>query len=266
MRYFDTGRLLVAALAAFMTASAHAVDGACRASSGTSTTPVIELYTSEGCDSCPPADRWLASQFAPGETGENAIALAFHVDYWDRLGWTDRFAAAAYTERQYDAMRANRANFVYTPQVLLQGRNFDQWRSGTPAAALAAISGVPAHAAVEIEASVDARTHTAEIKAVARPVGANAAKPGVLSVAYTDSALVSEVKAGENRGVRLTHDHVVRALKTVPLAKSGEGTLAARFEPPAEAGTRTTLVAFVQERDSGEILQAVALPLAACAR
>src|SRR4051812_31608365 len=67
----------------------------CRASSGEVVRPLVELYTSEGCDSCPPADRWLSASFA--DAGQAAIPLAFHVDYWDRLGWKDRFADARYT-------------------------------------------------------------------------------------------------------------------------------------------------------------------------
>src|SRR6516164_4584911 len=264
MKSSSMRRLAAVSLAAMTLTPAYAAEGGpCRASSGPATVPVIELYTSEGCDSCPPADRWLQAQFAPGKTGADAIALAFHVDYWDRLGWTDRFGSAAYTDRQRAAMRANGEAFVYTPQVLLQGRNFDQWRKGSPAAALAKISASAPRAAIELEASVDPVSRATTVRASARPASATGAKPAVLSVAYTDSALVSEVKAGENSGVRLTHDHVVRALKTVPLQGSGEGTLTALFERPSEAGSTPTVVAFVQQRDDGEILQAVALPLAA---
>ena len=101
----------------------------CRAESGASTVALVELYTSEGCDSCPPADRWLSSSFAPVVAGDDAVALAFHVDYWDRLGWKDRFAAAAWTKRQYAAASAARSDLVYTPQVLLQGRDFPAWHA-----------------------------------------------------------------------------------------------------------------------------------------
>src|SRR5204862_3025458 len=83
---------------------ANAAQNACKAVSSATTTPLVELYTSEGCDSCPPADRWLSSPVAARGEGNRALALAFHVDYWDRLGWTDRFASHAYTERQYAAM------------------------------------------------------------------------------------------------------------------------------------------------------------------
>src|SRR4029079_4975292 len=91
----------------------------------------------EGCSSCPPADRWLSATFAKASPRAAGIALAFHVDYWDRLGWKDRFAAPAYTERQYEEMRANGGRFVYTPQVLVQGKDFPGWQDrragGTPA-------------------------------------------------------------------------------------------------------------------------------------
>jgi hypothetical protein len=84
---------------------------ACSAASGRELAPLVELFTSEGCDSCPPADRWLAATF-PADRATGASVLAFHVDYWDRLGWKDRFATAQFTARQYAAMRANGATFV----------------------------------------------------------------------------------------------------------------------------------------------------------
>ena len=91
-----------------------------------------------------PACRPLAvddvARSAPRSVG---IALAFHVDYWDRLGWKDRFASAAFTERQYDGMRANRARFVYTPQVVVQGRDFPDWQHPRGVSALAAAAESP---------------------------------------------------------------------------------------------------------------------------
>src|SRR5512134_1287092 len=104
---------LVAIAATFAAMPATSVAG-CRAVSDAHVLPLVELYTSEGCSSCPPADRWLSEHFPPGSHGKAAV-LAFHVDYWDRLGWTDRFASPIHSERQYQAMRANRATFVYTP-------------------------------------------------------------------------------------------------------------------------------------------------------
>src|SRR4030095_58016 len=96
---------------------------ACGAESGAQTVPLVELFTSEGCDSCPPADRWLTAQLPVAGTPGAVAVLRVHRDHWDRLGWKDRFATAEYTQRQYDAMRANGATFAYTPQVLAQGHD-----------------------------------------------------------------------------------------------------------------------------------------------
>ena len=89
---------------------------------------VLELYTSEGCSSCPPADRWLSGLPQRGVGPNAAVLLAFHVDYWNRLGWPDRFSQARFSQRQNDVAERNRSRQVYTPQLLLDGRNL---RAGT---------------------------------------------------------------------------------------------------------------------------------------
>src|SRR2546425_827326 len=99
---FSPSRALVlAGVAAILMATAMPGQTAttCTAKSGAQTVPPVELFTWEGCDSCPPADRWLTSQFPVAGTAEPVTVLAFHVDYWDRLGWKDRFAMAEYTKR-----------------------------------------------------------------------------------------------------------------------------------------------------------------------
>jgi len=239
-----------------------AAGSACLAKSGPQTMALVELYTSEGCNSCPPADRWLTSTFRANAPMAGAIPLAFHVDYWDRLGWKDRFATAVYTERQYAAMRANHARFVYTPQVLVQGRDFPQWRADTrgATAAVAAANARPARAEITLEA-VPQRGAVA-VKAAVRVADAADRKGAALHVALVDSGLVSEVKAGENSGVRLVHDHVVRAFRDGPTVDAaGAGATEMVIPLPTEAGQTPMLVAFVQNRDSGDVLQALALPL-----
>jgi len=240
---------------------AHAAS-ACHAASGTLTRPLVELYTSEGCDSCPPADRWLAAQFPAVDTGSHAIALAFHVDYWDRLGWADRFATASYTQRQYAAMRANRATFVYTPQVLLQGRDLQGWQNGG-AVAVEAAARAPARATIALDAAGSADRIAVSVD-VQIADAASRADAQVL-VVYADSRLSSDVKAGENRGKRLSHDHVVRALSAAG-GPDAQGHIHATFDfaKPREAGTAPTLVAFVQRTSNGDVLQALALPLDRC--
>jgi hypothetical protein len=259
MRIFErTAVLLLAATAAL---PAHALP-ACRAASGAQLQPLVELYTSEGCDSCPPADRWLSAQFPASGGASRAIALAFHVDYWDRLGWADRFASAAYTERQYVEMRANRADFVYTPQVMLQGHDLQRWQDGSVAAVNGA-ARAPARATIALDAVASGGSISIEVDAEITDPAARA--DARLFVAYADSGLASDVRAGENRGKHLLHDHVVRALRTAG-TPDVQSHIRATFEfaKPREAGSTPVLVAFVQRQSNGDVLQTVALPLDRC--
>lgn len=180
--------------------SGSALAGSCSAHSGATTTPVVELYTSQGCSSCPPADRWLSSLPSPGKAGEPVIQ-AFHVAYWDYIGWVDRFAAPAHTQRQRQLAAWNGSRTIYTPQVLLNGQDWRQWRQAgdTIPAPLDAASGQIALRQREdgvFEASVTML-------------------PGAPSVwaAYwtvTEDAHRTAVGAGENAGEQLSNDHVVR--------------------------------------------------------
>lgn len=249
-----TTRLLALGFAAIVvtTGSAHA-GSACTATSGRDTLPLIELYTSEGCDSCPPADRWLSATFPP-EARPAASVLAFHVDYWDRLGWKDRFASADYTARQYASMRARSATFVYTPQVLVQGRDVDAEKR---LAALASARARPARATLSLEARDDG----AGVRLRASIPDQALRRTSVAWLAYTESGLSSDVKAGENRGAQLHHDHVVRALFG-PFAfdQAGQVDAAVDMSLPAERGRDARIVALVQSRESGEVLQTLTMP------
>lgn len=257
MRYRLHLLILAVALAGVQVQAAPA----CHATSGALVRPLVELYTSEGCDSCPPADRWLSSRFAAADTRQGAIALAFHVDYWNRLGWVDRFASAQYTARQYDAMHANGASFVYTPQILLQGHDYAGWRQSDSKPIDEA-----AHAKATATIAVDATPGEREVvvHASAR-IGDDGGRDAQLYVAYADSGLVSDVKAGENRGQRLAHDHVVRALRVAGrAADDGHVDASLTLPKPAERGTHPMLVAFVERASNGDVLQALALPLDDC--
>ena len=113
----------IAAVAATLPATA-AVAAVCEARSGARPPAVVELYTSEGCSSCPPADRWLSTL----KSGDQVLALSFHVNYWNHLGWRDPFATPETTARQYRLKEALGGKYVYTPQVVLNGLDHRQWR------------------------------------------------------------------------------------------------------------------------------------------
>ena len=242
--------------------AAFAAPATCRAVSGPGTLPLVELFTSEGCDSCPPADRWLSAQFPAQRPGESAapaaLALAYHVDYWDGLGWRDRFSSAQFTQRQRDESSAGGASFVYTPQVVVQGHDVRAWNRGLAAAAITAAERKPPRAeiAVDVTPTADALL----VRANANVMNPQLRKNAVLWVAYTDSGHVTEVAAGENRGSRLRHDHVVRALHgPYPVDAKGVAAAVLTQKPPADLGTAPSVVAFVQDMSNADVLQAVAV-------
>lgn len=218
---------IVALLPAVSGAAACAADApapaTCSARSGTLAPRVVELYTSEGCSSCPPADRWLSGL----RTRADVVALAFHVDYWDRLGWIDRHADPAWTRRQHEASGRSGRGFVYTPQVLLDGRDYRGWPALPPAAE-------PARVALSLQ-----RDGGAYAARVVRLAGAPPALAGYWAV--TEDGHVSEVRAGENRGATLRHDAVVRELQAVP----DVGDTVLRFAPRSAAGSARRHVLFV---------------------
>jgi hypothetical protein len=253
------------ALAALLAAALPPLSGAraatsCHAASGATLVPLVELYTSEGCDSCPPADRWLSGTFPPGKPASPVSVLAFHVDYWDRLGWRDRFAAPAYTARQHDAMRATGATFVYTPQVLVQGRDAEVGRANRAASLVAAARSRAPRASLTLDVSA-AEGGAQDVRMVARVPEPAARGNAAVWLAYTESGLVSDVQAGENRGARLAHDHVVRSLAgPFAVGTGGEATAAVRVAAPAERGRDGALVAVVQDTRTGEVLQTLTQP------
>jgi len=229
----------------------------CTVRSGPNTAALVELYTSEGCSSCPPADRWLSS-FTRVPGNADVVPVAFHVGYWDYIGWKDAFADKRYTERQRERAAASGARYVYTPQVVLGGRDFPGWSSEhSLTSAFEAIRRKPAPVALELTASIAAdRTLSTRLTATRDPK--LAARDLALVTVVTQNGLGSRVTAGENRGESLRHDFVVRDLSS----HRGAGPAAATFKPKADWNPeRMSVAAFVQDLSTGEVLQAVSLPL-----
>jgi hypothetical protein len=247
--------LLVLALAAV---PAHA--GECSARSGPRTAALVELYTSEGCNSCPPADRWLQSLGARGFAPARVVPLSLHVTYWDYIGWKDPYAQQRFSDRQRALARAGSARFVYTPQVLLQGRDFRGWYGKDFEARVRHINAQPPRASIALQIATGRKDmfETTVEAALLDPVGQADA---VLYLASYANKLVSEVSAGENEGRTLRHDYVVVAW-VGPIPFAGGSVVERRVLPrlPRAGRGDSGVAAFVQNRRTAEVLQALMLP------
>ena len=247
-----------AVILALAMACLEAVAAECRLDSPMHRVALVELYTSEGCSSCPPADRWLSGLPEQGVRPDNAVLLAFHVDYWDQLGWLDRFSSPRFSERQRQAAARSAAGFVYTPQVMVGGRDFRAARSRTGLERrLAGINRSAAGARIRshVQDGAAAWWVTGEV-ALADAEQAPAAQ---LWIAVYENGLSTEVRAGENAGARLHHDYVVRSLAgPFAIPANGRATFDHRIAvDPGWSLDRAGLALFVQHAGTGEVLQAV---------
>jgi hypothetical protein len=231
----------------------------CRAQSGPRRAALLELYTSEGCSSCPPADRQLSriaavSAVAPGQP---IVPLALHVDFWDYIGWKDPYARPEFTARQRALVAANGGRTLYTPHFFLNGRELRD-RSRLEAA-VHAESGRDAAASIRIRARASSEGRLEIAVAVDGAARGRADAPLALHVAVTESGLKNRIGAGENRGAVLAHDHVVRQwLGPIPITAADATVARSVSLTPEQAAKGLSVVAFVQDTRSGEVLQAAA--------
>jgi hypothetical protein len=228
---------------------------------------VVELFTSEGCSSCPPADRLLAhlEQTQP-VPGAQIIALEQHVDYWNGDGWTDPFSSAQFTDRQADYVRALRANTPYTPQMVVDGAaEFVGSDERHALAAIAKSSNAPkANITLELRPDSQAGPDKVALRVRFEPAANwNAKDAADVVLAITENGLSSNVTRGENAGTQLGHRDVVRQLRTLGQLKS-DGSFSQDLDVKLEKNwKRENLrgVVFVQQRSSRHILAAAALRL-----
>ena len=190
-------------------------------------TPVlVELFTSEGCSSCPPADALLARflETQPVD-GVEIVPLELHVDYWDRLGWKDPFSSPAFSRRQEDYSRVFGADRVYTPQMVVDGA--EEFIGGDVAVLTSAIGKAVAQPHVTVGVSAALGGETVRIAADAPRAPADATEKIAVVIALVEDGLTSAVRRGENQGRTLTHAAVVRRLETIGAldrdAFAGEG-------------------------------------------
>ena len=231
----------------------------CSAKSGTATVPLLELYTSEGCSSCPPADKWIS-----GIKAGNVTPLAFHVDYWDYIGWKDKFSKAEYSDRQRKGAAFAGAGFVYTPQFVMNGRDFKGWDNSRLNEAVEKNQKLASRANLSLDAVTEANgAITLKTSAqITKPIEAknSDAKSVDVFVAIYENKLVSKINAGENSGRELKHDYVVRDFFGA-YQISNQNEFSKNFTlKPEWKGRDAGAVIFVQNSQTGEILQSLALP------
>ena len=237
----------------------QSVRAECTASSSKNTVALVELYTSEGCSSCPPADRWL-SRLPESFSSTRVVPLALHVDYWDYIGWKDRFAQAGFSSRQRQQARLGGSSFVYTPQIMLNGRDYATWGDRTRFNA-AILNHNDKIAAADIRLSLSG-VRAGELEVSASAQAAATHHPRLFVVLY-ENGLGSQVKAGENSGATLRHDFVVRSWSDAQAVGAQFTTpYRQRLQLPADGNPRNMgVAAFVQDARSGEVLQAMSMPL-----
>ncbi|NKB71909.1 MAG: DUF1223 domain-containing protein [Candidatus Latescibacteria bacterium] len=212
--------------------------------SGPGQARLLELYTSEGCSSCPPADAWL-SQFKNDEgLWSQFIPVAFHVDYWDRLGWPDPFAQARFSQRQRDYAKILGRRSIYTPGFVLDGRQWRGWFNGEPLMPSIAKPLGP------LRLSLNDSTGTATFAAPDLPADL------LLHLVVMGCDLRTEVKRGENRGRSLGHDFVALGYDQWPLTLRDGQYHAEGPLPTAEQPTQA-LAAWVSRTDRPGPLQAL---------
>lgn len=240
----------------FLLSAGPAAAANCTASSGEQRVTLLELYTSEGCDSCPPADRWISALPARGFGANRVVTLAYHVDYWNYLGWKDPFAQARFTERQRFVNARIRNRTVYTPQLMLDGQDY---REGLSLKDLhdritAVNSETPgADITILLNSNAGALETTTHVTLRRKDAGA-----GVFLALY-ENKLANQVSAGENKGKRLEHDFVVRELAG-PYAASASSIHHKFSVAPAWKMRDLSVAAFVQSAATGGVLQALSLP------
>ena len=218
--------------------------------SGEQQNQLVELYTSEGCSSCPPADRWLTSIEDQQGLWNDIVPIAFHVDYWDRLGWKDRFARSEYSQRQRQYAAQFKEPTVYTPGVRRNGLEWRSWyRRGSERAFPKPQNVGDLTIRINDEGRFDARFSPSENQE---------ANHYQLNIAVLGMDAVTVIKRGENRGKTLTHDFVVlehtlagnQKTETDGVRWTGE------IPTPEISAPRYALAAWVSDNESLEPIQA----------
>lgn len=228
---------------------------------------VVELFTSQGCSSCPPADALLSALIAEAQAKGTAVhALSFHVDYWDNLGHPDPFASSVYSDRQHAYAGAFRSRTVYTPQMVING-SAEFVGSDARQAAQQVEAALSRGTAGSLGVTASRRGQSVEVSYQARDLPRGA----VVHVALVERGLRTPVRRGENAGRTLTHDNVVRAFATVTPEGAGGaeagGPAAVTLKAPAGLNwDNAHVIAYAQDGNVGRVLNAARASIGAAQR
>lgn len=210
-------------------------------------TNLIELYTSEGCSSCPPADQWLSRLKVHPQLWHQLVPIAFHVDYWDYIGWQDRFARPEFSERQRLYARQNNLSTVYTPALVLNGTEWRNFSWGAP------ITGGERKAGF-----LSSRITDDQLDIRFEPSQLVVTDEFVINITLLGFGLTSDIQAGENAGRVLTHDFVVMKYTRVPLKLYDDLYEATALRPRSDGSAAKYAIAMWVSRTNNQIpIQAV---------
>jgi hypothetical protein len=231
--------LLIAAC--LTVANIQAGSGAIVAQSGPQRASLLELYTSEGCSSCPPAEKWMASLLENEGLWKNIVPISFHVDYWDYLGWKDPYSSPVFTKRQHTYAREWNTETVYTPEFILDG---SEWRSRR----LPPMGKADAPGRLVVE-----QTTPTDYRITFNPEAGFT--EGTANLAILGFDLKSNIRSGENNGRQLTHQFVVLNLIQSALEEGGNEWNAV-FSTPARPSGRYAVAVWITHSRSAAPLQA----------
>ncbi len=203
---------------------------------------LVELFTSEGCSSCPPADDLVAT--LPKRYPAGVYVLSFHVDYWDRLGWKDAFSKADYTLRQKKYSEVLQLQSIYTPQVIINGKT--EMVGSDETRLRQAIDEQLAHA---VNAAIEASAHNADAKTITVDYTVPGKSQGAFHAALIQMQASTAVKNGENAGKQLHHADIVRDLKSSGKTK-GSLTLSL---PAGVTAADCKVVVFLQDKENLQV-------------
>ena len=214
--------------------------------SGDTQSTLIELFTSEGCSSCPPAEKWLSGLKSNQDLWKRVVPVSFHVDYWDHLGWRDRFAKPEFTSRQQRYAAEWGGDSVYTPAFVVNGKEWRNWFGGNAVPTISTRVGV-----LRVSLGDGGKLTATFVPETAKP------RSLALNVALLGNELESDVKRGENSGRKLRHDFVVLQLAKSEMSDQDNlwtGTILLS----SNAGTdkATALAAWVNSGETAPPIQA----------